>query len=32
MCFFDEKISDALLAGLPDYEFAVCGVFIPFLV
>ncbi|XP_066366158.1 DNA mismatch repair protein MSH5-like isoform X5 [Miscanthus floridulus] len=22
MCFFDEKISDALLAGLPDYEFA----------
>ncbi|RLN00709.1 DNA mismatch repair protein MSH5 isoform X4 [Panicum miliaceum] len=22
MCFFDEKISDALLVGLPDYEFA----------
>ncbi|OEL25638.1 DNA mismatch repair protein MSH5 [Dichanthelium oligosanthes] len=22
MCFFDEKISDALLIGLPDYEFA----------
>jgi hypothetical protein len=23
MCFFDEKLSDALLVGLPDYEFAV---------
>jgi DNA mismatch repair protein MSH5 len=22
MCFFDEKISDALLIGLPDFEFA----------
>ncbi|XP_051210070.1 DNA mismatch repair protein MSH5 isoform X1 [Lolium perenne] len=22
MCFFDEKISDALLVGLPDFEFA----------
>ncbi|XP_062181064.1 DNA mismatch repair protein MSH5 isoform X2 [Phragmites australis] len=22
MCFFDEKIGDALLVGLPDYEFA----------
>nr|XP_034584839.1 DNA mismatch repair protein MSH5 isoform X3 [Setaria viridis] len=22
MCFFDEKISDALLVGLPDYKFA----------
>lgn len=26
MCFFDEKISDALLIGLPDFEFAVCAV------
>ena len=23
MCFFDEKISDALLVGLQDFEFAV---------
>jgi len=32
MCFFDEKISDALLVELPDYEFAVCGVFILFFI
>ena len=28
ICFFNEKISDALLVELPDYEFAVCSLFI----